>query len=148
MLENPAPFLDAFAALGITPFGDPVAIGPTAFRLSVLDMGPGSVDGWLSRLAAEELGIARGRFLDPDDRTVDLGDRRIQLSPLEFGVLAAPSEQPGRPVTRVELLQRVWGTDYAGGSNVVDVVVRGLRHKLGGSASRIETARGVGYRFN
>jgi DNA-binding response OmpR family regulator len=41
----------------------------------------------------------------------------------------------------------VWGTEYNGGSNVVDVVVGTLRRKLGTSASRIETVRGVGYRL-
>ena len=99
-----------------------------------------SVDGWLSRLAAVELGIADRGFLDPADRTVDLGDERAQLSPLEFGVLATLSERPGRAVTRAELIERVWGTSYVGGSNVVDVVVRSLRRKLGPIANRVETA--------
>jgi two-component system alkaline phosphatase synthesis response regulator PhoP len=40
------------------------------------------------------------------------------------------------------------GTTYVGGSNVVDVVVRSLRKKLGPIAHRVETARGVGYRLN
>ena len=47
----------------------------------------------------------------------------------------------------VDLLSIVWGTEYNGGSNVVDVVVRTLRRKLGTSASRIETVRGIGYRL-
>ena len=111
-------------------------------------MGPDSVDGWLSRLAAAELGIEPASFLDPEDRSVDLGDHRVQLSPLEFGVLETLNDRRGRPVSRADLLQQVWGTDYSGGSNVVDVVVRSLRHKLGVSAGRVETARGVGYRFN
>ena len=71
----------------------------------------------------------------------------MQLSPLEFGVLATLSERAGRAVTRAELIERVWGTSYLGGSNVVDVVVRSLRQKLGPIANRVETARGVGYRL-
>jgi hypothetical protein len=146
-LADPAPFADAMAVLGFQPFTEPVVIGDDSFRVAALEFGPESVDGWLSRLAAVELGIADRGFLDPVDRTVDLGEKRAQLSPLEFGVLATLSERPGRAVTRAELIERVWGTTYVGGSNVVDVVVRSLRQKLGPIANRVETARGVGYRL-
>ena len=118
---------------------EPVSHRRDCFHLAALEFGPESVDGWLSRLAAAELGIADRGFLDPEDRTVDLGEQRIQLSPLEFGVLATLSEQPGRAVTRAELIKQVWGTTYVGGSNVVDVVVRSLRQKLGPMANRVET---------
>ena len=146
-IADPTPFADALAVLGFQPFTDPVSIGDDSFHTAALDFGPESVDGWLYRLAAAELGITDRGFLDPDDRTVDLGEERVQLSPLEFGVLATLSERPGRAVTRAELIQRVWGTTYVGGSNVVDVVVRSLRRKLGPAANRVETARGVGYRL-
>ena len=147
-IADPTPFAGALAVLGFQFFPEPVSFGDAAYHLAVLDFGPGSVDGWLSRLAAAELGIADREFLDPEDRSVDLGAQRIQLSPLEFGVLATLFERPGRAVTRAELIERVWGTTYVGGSNVVDVVVRGLRQKLGPMANRVETARGVGYRLN
>lgn len=45
------------------------------------------------------------------------------------------------------LLEKIWGYDYDGGSNVVDVIIRSLRGKLGERASVIETVRGAGYRF-
>lgn len=48
---------------------------------------------------------------------------------------------------RADLLRKVWGTSYDGGSNTVDVVIRSLRRKLGAIADRIETVRGVGYRL-
>ena len=48
---------------------------------------------------------------------------------------------------RAELLDEVWDGDYDGGSNVVDVVIRGLRRKLADQASMIETLRGQGYRL-
>ncbi len=146
-IADPTPFADALAVLGFQPFTEPVSIGDDCFHLAALEFGPESVDGWLSRLAAAELGIADRGFLDPEDRTVDLGEQRVQLSPLEFGVLATLSERPGRAVTRAELIEQVWGTTYVGGSNVVDVVVRSLRQKLGPMANRVETARGVGYRL-
>ena len=50
-------------------------------------------------------------------------------------------------ISRCELLRDVWGTDYAGGSNVVDAVVRSFRVKLGVSAAVVETVRGSGYRL-
>jgi DNA-binding response OmpR family regulator len=46
------------------------------------------------------------------------------------------------------LLADVWGYDYDGGSNVVDVVVRSLRKKLGERAALIEAVRGTGYRLH
>ena len=146
-IADPTPFADALAVLGFQFLRNPSRFGDDSFHLAALDFGPESVDGWLSRLAAAELGIADRGFLDPEDRTVDLGEQRVQLSPLEFGVLATLSERPGRAVTRAELIKRVWGTTYVGGSNVVDVVVRSLRQKLGPVANRVETARGVGYRL-
>jgi DNA-binding response OmpR family regulator len=72
----------------------------------------------------------------------------VYLSPLEYGVLSLLCERRGRPVPRAQILDVVWGTTYDGGSNVVDVVVRGLRQKLGPDAARVETARGVGYAFS
>jgi DNA-binding response OmpR family regulator len=53
----------------------------------------------------------------------------------------------GAPVSRVDLIREAWGMTYDGGSNKVDVVIRGLRRKLGRLADRIETVRGVGYRL-
>ena len=146
-MADPTPFADALAVLGFQ-FLEPVSFGDDSYYPAALDFGPESVDGWLSRLAAAELGITDRAFLDPEDRSVNLGQRRVQLSPLEFGVLAALSERPGRAVTRADLIEQVWGTNYVGGSNVVDVVVRSLRQKLGPMANRVETARGVGYRLN
>ncbi len=145
-LHDPAPFIDALIVLGFTTFG-PVMVGPDDFYLGALDFGPDSVDGWLTRLAAAELGIAEDAFLDAADRTVALGGRRVALSPLEFGVMALLAARKGSAVTRAEFLAEVWGDDYDGASNVVDVVVRALRIKAGSDAHRIGTTRGVGYRL-
>ena len=54
----------------------------------------------------------------------------------------------GKPSPRQDLLRDVWGTDYTGGSNVVDAVVRSLRRKLGAPQRVVvETVRGRGYRL-
>ena len=62
-------------------------------------------------------------------------------------MLRALTERAGRAVSRTTLLDEVWGEDFHGGSNVVDVVVFGLRKKLGARAAAIETVTRVGYRF-
>jgi hypothetical protein len=146
-VRDPKPFLDALRTLGFRPFDEPIEVGGEPFHLAALDFGPDSVDGWLNHIAAAELGESDQPFLDERDRSVDLGGARIQLSPLEFGVLHTLAAHPGAPVSRADLLRDVWGTNYDGGSNLVDVVIRSLRKKLGTVAERIETIRGVGYRL-
>lgn len=146
-IADPTSFLPALRTLGFRPFDEPVMLGATPFHLAALDTGPQSVDGWLSRLAAAELGMTERPFLDASDRTAVAAGIPVQLSPLEFNVLEALASHPGRPVARVDLLEQVWGTTYDGGSNVVDVVVRRLPKKLGSDGMRVETVRGVGYRF-
>lgn len=118
-----------------------------AYHSVVLDFGPGSVDGWLAALAAEELGIEHPSLLDVDARELVLDGDRISLTPLEFGVMKYLSEHEGKAVARQELLRHVWDTRYYGGSNVVDTVVRSLRRKLGERSRQVETVTGVGYRF-
>jgi hypothetical protein len=146
-VRDPRPFLDALRTLGFRPFDEPIEVGGEPFYLAALDFGPESVDGWLNRIAAAELGESAQPFLDGRDRSVDLGGTRIQLSPLEFGVLNTLAAHRSVPVSRADLLREVWGTSYDGGSNTVDVVIRSLRKKLGSVADRIETVRGVGYRL-
>jgi len=146
-VHDPRPFADALHTLGFRPFDDPIEVGGEPVHLAALDFGPESVDGWLNRIAAAELGESDQPFLDDRDRSVDLGGTRLQLSPLEFGVLSTLAAHPAAPVSRADLLLEAWGTSYEGGSNTVDVVIRSLRKKLGVVGDRIETVRGVGYRL-
>jgi len=71
----------------------------------------------------------------------------LDLTPLEFNLLACLMERPGRVLSRDQLLDRVWGADVFVTERTVDTHVKRLRSKLGGAADRIETIRGVGYRF-
>jgi DNA-binding response OmpR family regulator len=123
-----------------------VVLDGTTYHSAVLDFGPGSVDGWLAGLAAEELGVQEGVILDADAGELALDGRPIALTPLEFGVVSHLQARRGTVVTRATLLRDVWGYDYEGGSNVVDSVIRSLRKKLGAHASALETVRGFGYR--
>ena len=76
-----------------------------------------------------------------------LDGRRIKLSKLECDVLAYLRDREDQVVARDALLRDVWGYEWTGGSNVVEVAVSGLRRKLGARAGALETVRGVGYRL-
>lgn len=77
---------------------------------------------------------------------VKVNDEPLDLTYLEYALLAFLVTHPGRTYSRDALLRRVWGFDYYGGSRTVDVHVRRVRAKLGPElAQRLETVRGVGY---
>jgi DNA-binding response OmpR family regulator len=118
-----------------------------SYSTAMLDFGPSSVDGWLARLVASELGVEDDSLLDCAARELALNGRRVSLTRLEFGVMEYLQRHAGQAVPRVSLLENVWEQSYDGGSNVVDVVIRALRKKLGDRASAIETVQGVGYRL-
>jgi two-component system alkaline phosphatase synthesis response regulator PhoP len=118
------------------------------FHTVLNDFGPSSIDGWLTDLAAQEmLGADEDSLLDSGRRHLVLDGDRIDLTRLEFDVLQYLHERDGRIVSRATLLRDVWGYDWTGGSNVVEVVVSSLRRKLGRHASALQTVRGAGYRF-
>lgn len=134
------------APLGFVALPDSIRLGDATYHSAVLDFGPSSIDGWLARLAANELLIAEESMLDPVERQLVLDGRRVDLTRLEFEVLNYLLQRQGKVVERSALLRDVWGFTYVG-SNVVDAVVRSLRKKLGERAPMIETVRGVGYRL-
>jgi DNA-binding response OmpR family regulator len=82
--------------------------------------------------------------VDRRRRMVRCGDRMVVLSPRELALLEYLMRKDGETCTREELLAHVWGHSVAARSNVVNVYVARLRHKLGGV---VTTERHVGYRF-
>ncbi len=98
-----------------------------------------------------------GKPLREGDLEVDLvshqatrGGNPLHLKPKEFDLLAFLMGHQGQAFSRDQLLQQVWGYDYAGDTRTVDVHVRWLREKVEVDPSKpelIETVRGVGYRF-
>jgi two-component system, OmpR family, alkaline phosphatase synthesis response regulator PhoP len=89
-------------------------------------------------------------LIDPDTREVWRDGAQIDLTPREFDLLYALAEQPGRVFNRDQLLERVWGHDFAGIDRVVDVHIGLLRRKIEddpGNPTLIQTVRGVGYKF-
>lgn len=88
-------------------------------------------------------------ILDEAAHEVRRGNRRIELSPLEFRLLRCLMRHAGQVMSREAILDQVWSFDYAGGSNVVDVYIRYLRHKIEvpGEPKLLHTVRGVGYKL-
>jgi len=90
-----------------------------------------------------------GLEIDGGRRLVQVDGTPVELTALEFNLLAALAREPGIVVTRAQLLERVWATDFVVDNHLVDVHVANVRRKLGddpGSPRFIETVRGVGYR--
>ncbi|HYL52716.1 MAG TPA: response regulator transcription factor [Acidimicrobiia bacterium] len=83
--------------------------------------------------------------LDVATRRVERDGRAVELTAREFLLAETLLRHPGQVLSRQQLLSRVWGYDFDGGSNIVDVYVGYLRRKLG--AGLIDTVRGVGYRL-
>jgi transcriptional regulator/AAA ATPase-like protein len=136
------------APLGFTPLqGEPTVLDGSPYYAALLDFGPSSIDGWLSSLVAAELRIDEDSILDVAQHQLVLDGRRVDLTSLEFELFNYLHQRPGKVVERASILRDVWGTDYAGGSNVIEVAVGSIRRKLGDRSSAVETVRGMGYRF-
>ncbi|HAP77764.1 MAG TPA: DNA-binding response regulator [Acidimicrobiaceae bacterium] len=88
-------------------------------------------------------------LIDPRTREVHIGDDRIEVTRIEFGLLEALSARPHAVLSRRELLDRVWGDQWVADDHVVDVHIANLRRKIDRgrdpSRSRVRTVRGVGY---
>ncbi len=85
--------------------------------------------------------------VDKARREVHIDGESITLRTKEFDLLVAFTENPGIALTRDQLLETVWGYDFAGETRTVDVHVQHLRSKLQGADVQIETLRGVGYKL-
>ncbi len=86
--------------------------------------------------------------IDINSFVVTLGEKNIELTYKEYELLKLFASNPGRVFRREEILNRIWGDDYYGGTRTVDVHVRRLRSKLDDlSHTIIETMWRVGYRF-
>lgn len=119
----------------------PFAFGELIARLHALTR-----RGDVERLPVLEVDDLR---LDPMIHRVWRGDQEVELSAKEFLLLATLMRHPGRALTRQQLLDHAWDSEYEAHSNVVDVYIGYLREKVDRPFDRrnIETVRGVGYRF-
>lgn len=89
----------------------------------------------------------RDLTMDLDSREVFRGGRQIDLTAKEFELLHLFMENPNRVLSRDTIMEKIWGIDYAGESNVLEVYVAMLRQKTeaGGLPRLIQTVRGMGY---
>jgi DNA-binding response OmpR family regulator len=88
--------------------------------------------------------------VDADTRQAWVNDEEVHLTPIEFQLLHYLISRPGQAVSKENLFREVWGYDFAGGTNLVEVGIRRLREKIEWDASdpqMILTVRGMGYRF-
>ena len=169
LLDLMLPGIDGFEVLRRVLDRDPEqrvlvlsAVGDVASRVRCLQMG--AVDYLCKPFAAAEL-IARVRArlrapgsggpqrwirvgevsLDLERQALDVDGNAVPLSHLEFVLLGHLMRRAGEVCSRSELLSSVWGYSSDPGSNVVDVTVRRVRHKV--PRQLIETVRNVGYSF-
>lgn len=103
----------------------------------------------ISAPAAPSVLSAGPLSLDPGSYTVTFSGKPVQLTKKEFDLLRYLMEHAGQAVSRDALLSDVWGYDYTGDTNVVDVYIRYLRHKIDEpfGVKTIHTIRAVGYKF-
>ena len=89
--------------------------------------------------------------LDLNGYTATLDGKPLALRPREFALLAMLIGNRGRALTRLQILEHLWGYDYIGDTRTVDVHIRWIREKIETDPSKpkmIKTVRGVGYRFD
>lgn len=86
-------------------------------------------------------------FVDLNRYEIKRGEQEIQLTPREFDLLVCLLKNKNIVLTREQLLDNVWGFQYVGDTNIVDVYIRYLRQKIdkGFDPAYIQTIRGVGY---
>ena len=112
-------------------------------------VGGGPVGG--GGAVVSQVGAApEGLELDEGRRAVRVDGVAVELTALEFNLLARLAREPGIVVPRQAILDSVWGVGYDADDHVVDVHVANLRRKLGddpASPRFVETVRGVGYRL-
>ncbi len=93
--------------------------------------------------------VAPGLEVDGGRRLVRVDGVAVDLTALEFEILAVLVREPGIVVTRDHLFDKVWGVGYVADDHLVDVHVANIRRKLGDDPAAprfVETVRGVGYR--
>lgn len=88
--------------------------------------------------------------LNTEGQQVTINGSPVHLTPIEFKLLYTLMASPGKVITKNELFVEVWGYDFIGGTNLVEVTIRRLREKIETDPSQpayILTVRGTGYKF-
>ncbi|MDY2795406.1 response regulator transcription factor [Peptostreptococcus porci] len=85
--------------------------------------------------------------LDMSEKSVKKGNKAIELTGKEYEVFEYLMQNKGKVIGKEQILEHLWGFDYLGGSNIVEVLVKNIRKKISpnDSTSIIQTKRGLGY---
>lgn len=141
------------------------ALSETSDKISALDSGaddyltkPFHFSELISRINAltrrtkfnyekrDHVYVCRDLKLDPEKHLVMQGDKQIDLSPREYKLLLFLLENKDKVVSRMQILERVWGIQFDTNTNVVDVYISYLRNKLDETQGKlIHTIKGTGY---
>ena len=85
--------------------------------------------------------------MDDEKHAVYVNDKTCELTFKEYELLKMFLDNVGIVLTRENIMNRIWGTDYSGETRTVDMHIKTLRQKLGDTGNRIKTIRNVGYKL-
>jgi DNA-binding response OmpR family regulator len=129
---------------GLTEGADDYVVKPFTFEVLMA-----RVRALLRRRQLEQPEVLRYRdlALDTGTRRARRGEREIELTATEYRLLYLFLRYPERVLSKEFLMDRVWGYDFGGNTNILEVYIRQLRQKLevGGERRLIQTVRGMGY---
>ncbi|MQB95909.1 DNA-binding response regulator [Lactobacillus reuteri] len=106
-------------------------------RVALRRLGQEKVDKLDYHFEPFEINLLKHQFM--------VDGKQVHLTPKEFPLMATLIKEPGVVQTRDDLLNEIWGYDFDGQTNTVDVYIRALRNKLGKYRDSIRTVRGIGY---
>lgn len=106
-------------------------------RVALRRLGQEKVDKLDYHFGPFEINLLKNQFM--------VDGKQVHLTPKEFSFMATLIKELGVVQTRDDLLNEIWGYDFDGQTNTVDVYIRALRNKLGKYRDSIRTVRGIGY---
>lgn len=99
------------------------------------------------RLSQKDVVELPGIVLDNKAKSVKTSAGDAELSAREYELMVYFIDNRGQALTRMQLLDRIWGYEYTGDTRVLDTTIKRLRKKLGNCGDCIKTIRGIGYKF-
>jgi len=99
------------------------------------------------RLSQKEIVELPGIKLNNKAKSIITSTGTAELSAREYELMVYFIDNRGQTLTRMQLLDRIWGYEYTGDTRVLDTTIKRLRRKLGTCGDCIKTIRGIGYKF-